>query len=73
MELDLNPNVLKQLFTTDSSRSFKSIHFVLHVIERFFNGDQSLQGAHKDITNLEQATFEFNDNHFILDAMVNKY
>jgi 3-hydroxyisobutyrate dehydrogenase-like beta-hydroxyacid dehydrogenase len=69
----LDPNVLEQLFTTGSSRSFASEYFVPRMIERTFTGDYSLQDALKDITNFQLATSEFNDNTPMFDAMVNTY
>jgi 3-hydroxyisobutyrate dehydrogenase-like beta-hydroxyacid dehydrogenase len=69
----LDPNVLEQLFTTGTSRSFASEHFVPRMIERTFTGDYPLQDALKDITNVQLATSEFNDNTPMLDAMVNTY
>jgi hypothetical protein len=41
------------------------------MIERTFTGDYSLQDALKDITNVQLATSEFNDNTPMFDAMVN--
>jgi 3-hydroxyisobutyrate dehydrogenase len=73
MESGLDPNLLGQLFTTGSSRSFAFEHFVPHIIERTFTGDYSLQGALKDIINFQQATSEFNDNTPMFDVMVNTY
>jgi 3-hydroxyisobutyrate dehydrogenase-like beta-hydroxyacid dehydrogenase len=73
MKSGLGPNILEQLFTTGSSRSFASEHFVPRMIERTFTGDYSLQGALKDITNAQQTISEFNDNTPMFNAMVNTY
>ena len=43
------------------------------MIERTFTGDFSFQCALKDITNVQQATPEFNDRTPIFNAMVNTY
>ena len=43
------------------------------MIELTFTGDYSLQDALKDITNVQLATSEFNDNTPMFDAMVNTY
>ena len=55
MKLGLDPNVLEQLFTPGSSRSFASEYSVPRMTERTFTGDYSLKGALKDITNVQQA------------------
>jgi 3-hydroxyisobutyrate dehydrogenase-like beta-hydroxyacid dehydrogenase len=73
MKSGLDPNLLEQLFTTGSGRSFASEHFVPRMIERTFTGDYSLQSALKGITNVQQVTSEFNDNTPMFDAMVNAY
>jgi 3-hydroxyisobutyrate dehydrogenase-like beta-hydroxyacid dehydrogenase len=73
MKPGLGPDLLEQLFTSGSSYSFTSEHFVPRMIERTFTGDYSLRGAFKDITNVQQATSEFNDDTPMFGAMVNTY
>ena len=73
MKSGLDPSVLEQLFTTGSSHRFASEHFVPSMIERTFTGDYSLEGPLKNITNVQQAISEFNDNTPIFDAMFNTY
>jgi 3-hydroxyisobutyrate dehydrogenase-like beta-hydroxyacid dehydrogenase len=73
IKLGLVPDLLEQLFTSGSSYSFTSEHFVPRMIERTFTGDYSLRGAFKDITNVQQATSKFNDDTPMFDAMVNTY
>lgn len=69
----LDPSVLEQVFTTGSSRSFASEYFVPRMMERKFSGDYSMQGAFKDIVNVEQATAGLSLETPMLDAMTKAY
>ena len=69
----LDPSVLEQVFTTGSSRSFASEYFVPRMMERKFSGDYSLEGAFKDIVNVQQATSGFSDETPMLDGMIKAY
>ena len=69
----LDPSLLEQLFTTGSSRSFASEHFVPRMVQRQFTGDYAMQGAYKDIINVQQATSDFSDETPMFDAMVEIY
>ena len=69
----LEPDVLEQLFTTGSSRSFASEYFVPRMMQRQFTGDYTMQGAYKDIVNVQQTTLEFGDQTPMFDAMVDTY
>ncbi len=69
----LDPEQLAELTTTGSSRSFASEHFVPRMITRQFHSDFTMQGAYKDITNVERMAAETGARTPLVDAMVGSY
>ena len=69
----LDPETVATVVTTASARSFASEHFVPRILERRFDGDFSLQGAYKDIVNIEEVAAHFDASLPVVNAMVATY
>ncbi len=69
----LDPETVATVVTTASARSFASEYFVPRILERRFDGDFSLQGAYKDIVNIEEVAARFDASLPVVNAMVATY
>lgn len=69
----LDPETVATVVTTASARSFASEHFLPRILEGRFDGDFSLQGAYKDIVNIEEIATLFDASLPVVSAMVATY
>ena len=73
VKLGLDPKKLAKLFTSASSRSFASEHFIPKMLSRDFLGDYSMNLAYKDIQNVRDATADFSSAMPVFNSMVQTY
>ena len=69
----LDPETVATVVTTASARSFASEHFLPRILDGRFDGDFSLQGAYKDIVNIEEVAAHFDASLPVVSAMVATY
>ena len=69
----LDPETVATVVTTASARSFASEYFVPRILDRRFDGDFSLQGAYKDIVNIEEVAARFDASLPVVSAMAATY
>lgn len=69
----LDPETVATVVTTASARSFASEYFVPRILEGRFDGDFSLQGAYKDIVNIEEVAARFDASLPVVNAMMATY
>ena len=71
--LGLDPGAVARLVTTASSRSFASEYFVPRMLEGRFDTDFSMQGAYKDIVNVQRMAIETRASLPVVNAMISSY
>lgn len=69
----LDPDVLKSVVTSGSSRSFASEYFVPKILDDVFDGDFTMNSAYKDIVNVQQAATRLGAMTPVVNAMVAIY
>lgn len=73
MAVGLDPEVVAQVVTTASGRSFASEYFVPRMIERKFDFDFTLKGAYKDVVNVQKMGIETKASLPVINAMISSY
>ncbi len=73
MAVGLDPEVTAQVLTTASARSFASEYFVPRMIERKFDFDFTMNGAYKDIVNVQKMGIETRASLPVVNAMIGSY
>lgn len=71
--LGLDPNAVARLVTTASSRSFASEYFIPRMLKGSFDTDFSMQGAYKDIVNVQRMAIETRASLPVVNAMISSY
>lgn len=69
----LAPDTLADVLTSGSARSFASEYFVPRILRREFDGDFTLQAAHKDIVNIQDVTTELGASLPLVETMIAIY
>ena len=69
----LEPEVLVQLVTEGSSRSFAAEHFVPKLMTRTFSDDFPMESAYKDIVNIKELARQCGAMMPVTDAMIKTY
>jgi 3-hydroxyisobutyrate dehydrogenase-like beta-hydroxyacid dehydrogenase len=69
----LDPQVLQQVVTSGSSRSFASEYFVPKILDNVFDGDFTMNSAYKDIVNVQQAATRLGAMTPVVNAMIAVY
>ncbi|MBX2884577.1 MAG: NAD(P)-dependent oxidoreductase [Granulosicoccus sp.] len=69
----LDPEEVGQVVRSASSRSFASDYFVPRMLDRQFHSDFSLQGAYKDIVNVQRMAVETRAMTPLVNAMTTTY
>ena len=64
---------MEKVFTSGSSRSFASEHFVPKMLKREFTGDYQMDAAMKDLENVKKAILTFPGSKPMLEGMVSVY
>jgi 3-hydroxyisobutyrate dehydrogenase-like beta-hydroxyacid dehydrogenase len=73
MAVGLDPDVVAQVVTTASGRSFASEYFVPRMMERKFDFDFTLEGAYKDVVNVQKMGIETKASLPVINAMISSY
>jgi len=73
MAVGLDPEVVAQVVTTASGRSFASEYFVPRMLERQFDFDFTLKGAYKDVVNVQKMGIETKASLPVINAMISSY
>ncbi len=73
MAVGLDPDVVAKVLTTASGRSFASEYFIPRMIERRFDFDFTLNGAYKDVLNVQQMAVETRASTPVINAMISSY
>lgn len=73
MAVGLDPEVTARVLTTASARSFASEYFVPRMLERQFDFDFTLNGAYKDIVNVQKMGVETRASLPVVNAMIASY
>jgi 3-hydroxyisobutyrate dehydrogenase-like beta-hydroxyacid dehydrogenase len=73
MAVGLDPDVVAQVVTTASGRSFASEYFVPRMMERKFDFDFTLKGAYKDVVNVQKMGIETKASLPVINAMISSY
>lgn len=71
--IGLDAEQVASVVTSASARSFASEHFVSRMLERNFGGDFPMQGAYKDIVNVQGMAAEANAMIPVVEAMTASY
>jgi len=69
----LEPEAVGRVVTTASGRSFASTHFVPRMLENCFDKDFTLNGAYKDIVNVQHMAIETRASLPVVNAMISSY
>lgn len=72
-KVGLDPRQVAEVVTTGTSRSFASEHFVPRILDGLFEGDFPLEGAYKDIVNVQRMAVEHKAMTPVANAMVATY
>ena len=73
MAVGLDPNVVAQVLTTASGRSFASEYFIPKMAERTFDFDFTMKDAYKDIVNVQKMGIETQASLPVVNAMIASY
>ncbi len=73
LAIGLDPDLVAELMTTGSSKSFASEYFVPRMMDREFHTDFAMQDAYKDIINVQRMRDETGASTPVVDAMVKSY
>ncbi len=73
MAVGLDPEVTARVLTTASARSFASEYFVPRMLERKFDFDFTMNGAYKDIVNVQKMGIETRASLPVVNAMISSY
>jgi 3-hydroxyisobutyrate dehydrogenase-like beta-hydroxyacid dehydrogenase len=73
LKAGLDAEVLANVVTSGSSRSFASEYFVPKILDGQFDGDFSLQAAYKDIVNVQEAATGLAAMTPVVNAMIATY
>lgn len=73
LAVGLDANLVAELMTTGSSKSFASEYFVPRMMDRAFHTDFAMEDAYKDIINVQRMRDETGASIPVVDAMVKSY
>lgn len=73
LAIGLDADLVAELMTTGSSKSFASEYFVPRMMDRQFHTDFAMQDAYKDIVNVQRMCDETGASTPVVDAMVKSY
>lgn len=73
LAVGLDANLVAELMTTGSSKSFASEYFVPRMMDRQFHTDFAMEDAYKDIINVQRMRDETGASIPVVDAMVKSY
>jgi 3-hydroxyisobutyrate dehydrogenase-like beta-hydroxyacid dehydrogenase len=73
LAVGLDADLVAELMTTGSSKSFASEYFVPRMMDRAFHTDFAMEDAYKDIINVQRMRDETGASIPVVDAMVKSY
>lgn len=73
LAVGLDADLVAELMTTSSSKSFASEYFVPRMMDRAFHTDFAMEDAYKDIINVQRMRDETGASIPVVDAMVKSY
>lgn len=73
LKAGLDPDVLCDVVTSGSSRSYASQNFIPKIRKRQFSGDFPMQAAYKDILNVQEVATELRAPTPVVNAMIAVY
>ena len=73
LAVGLDADLVAELMTTGSSKSFASEYFVPRMMDRAFHTDFAMEDAYKDIINVQRMRDETGASIPVVDAMIKSY